>query len=162
MSSPPDLHIVVAMTRDRLIGKAGHIPWKLPDDLQLFRQLTTGHTVVMGRKTFLSIGKALPDRNNIVITSDTIADDSVETFASFDEGIERGVDIGKKIFCIGGREIYRAALPHASHLHISWIDGSYDGDTYFPNFDLDAWIETARAPHTGFIHITYQRKREQN
>ena len=158
MKNHPDIHIVVAMTRERLIGNAGQMPWNLPHDLTLFRKLTAGHTVVMGRKTFFSIGKVLPDRSNIVISSSAITDDAVETFASFDEGISRGVDIGRKIFCIGGRDIYRAALPFASHLHISWVDGSYAGDTFFPDFDLADWTETARELHTGFTHITYQRK----
>lgn len=158
MTHDPAIHIIVAMTGNRLIGSKGELPWELPEDLRLFKETTRGHTLVMGRRTYVSIGRALPDRANIVITSETFPDDSVESFVSFDEGLQRAVDIGRKIFCIGGREIYRAALPLAKQLHVSWIEGEYAGDTYFPEFDLNDWQEVSRMNHTGFSHVIYNKK----
>lgn len=162
MTRRPDIHIIVAMTSDLLIGNAGKLPWTLPEDLHLFKKKTIGNTVIMGRKTYTGIGKVLADRNNIVITSKTVTDNSVESFSSFDEGVRRAVDIGAKIFCIGGREIFAAALPLATELHISWVEGDYEGNTYFPGFNLDNWQETNRSCHAGFTHISYKRKRRQN
>jgi dihydrofolate reductase len=158
MPNKPDIHIVVAMTRNRLIGNCGNLPWSLPEDLKLFKALTMGQTLIMGRRTHVSIGRALPERNNIVISSKAVPVDAVESFPSFDEGIERAVDIGSEIFCIGGREIYRAALPMAKHLHISWVSDDFEGETFFPEFDLNDWQEISRTSYKDFTHVTYNKK----
>ena len=152
------LHIIVAMTRQKLIGAGGKLPWNLRGDLALFRERTIGRTVVMGRRTFAGIGAPLPGRHNLVVSSHDIATAGIEIFTSLESALVRAVEIGKDTYCIGGVEIYRAVLPLAGHLHISWVDEDYEGDTFFPDFDLDEWIETAREPHAGFTHITYRRK----
>lgn len=162
MKRNPNLHIIVAMTRDRLIGTGGDLPWHINDDLKLFKSLTMGHVVLMGRKTFTSIGKPLEGRHNIVIGSTSPTATGIEVFASFTSGLQRAEEIDTEIFCIGGTSIYRNALPLATYLHISWVDGDYTGDTFFPEFALDDWQETARKRFDDFTHVTYQYKRGQN
>ncbi len=157
-----DLHIIVAMTTSRLIGAGDSLPWDLPEDLRLFRRLTLGQAVIMGRRTFAGIGGPLPGRLNIVIASQGFPGPGVESFPTFAAGLLRAGETGRDIFCIGGREIYRAALPLATHLHISWIEGEFEGDTFFPEFSLDDWKETGREQYAGFTHVSYRRKKGQN
>ncbi len=156
----PAIHIIVAMTEMRVIGRAGDLPWALPEDLQLFRQQTINNTVLMGRTTYLSIGHALPQRNNIVISRTLKAPDDVSICRSFAEGITLAQRFAKDIFCIGGAEVYRQALPIADWLHISWVEDNFSGDCYFPQFDLDDWYETERQTCSGFVHCTYTRKKQ--
>jgi dihydrofolate reductase len=162
VTGKPDLHIIVAMTRDRLIGTNGKLPWHISKDLKLFRSLTMGHAVLMGRRTFNSVGASLDGRHNIVLSSTEFPAAGIEVFASFADGLQRAGEIDSEIFCIGGTRIYREALPLATHLHISWVDGDYTGDTFFPEFELDDWQEIERKRYENFTHVTYQRKREQN
>ena len=156
-----EIHIIAAMTENRLIGHQGKLPWTLPEDLRLFRELTSGGAVIMGRATFESLGGPLPGRDNFVVSSKEIATRGVTSCRSFSDAIALASASGHKLFCIGGAEIYRAALPLANFLHISWVNGEYEGDTFFPAFDLDVWQETNRQPFIGFTHVTYQRKRGQ-
>ena len=152
------IHIIVAMTQKRVIGNAGHLPWILPEDLQQFRQHTINHTVLMGRATYLSIGHALPQRNNIVISRSLKTTDAISICSSFAEGIDLAQSFAKDIFCIGGAEIYRQALPIADLLHISWVKNNFSGDCLFPPFDLSEWQEATRQNYADFIHCTYTRK----
>ena len=152
------IHIIVAMTQDRVIGNAQQLPWSLTEDLQLFRQQTINKTVLMGRTTYQSIGHSLPQRNNIVISRTLTTATGASVCRSFVEGINLAKSFKKDIFCIGGAEIYRQTLPIADLLHISWVEGNFSGDCSFPSFDLEAWCETARQNYTGFTHCTYSRK----
>ncbi len=158
MKRQPDLHIIVAMSDDRLIGASGDIPWNLPEDLKLFRELTMGNSVIMGRKTYESIGHPLTGRNNIVISTSMQKTEGIELFPTFAKGLIRAQSLGREIYCIGGREIYQEALPLASHLHISWIAGDFKGDRFFPDFDQELWQMINKSRHSGFTHISYQRK----
>ena len=117
-----------------------------------------GNTVIMGRRTFESIGGPLPGRHNIVLTSREPDADRIETCRSFEAGLARAEKFDAEIFCIGGRAIFAAALPKADWMHITWVEGHYEGDTYFPEFELAAWEETERSRYAGFSHITYRRK----
>ena len=153
----PEIHIVVAMTRKGLIGSHGNLPWKLEEDLKLFRELTMGQTVIMGRKTFDSIGAPLCGRHNIVITSKPLMTEEVFPANSFEQGLEQARTYGQRIFFIGGRAIYKKALPLTDYLHISWVEGNYDGDTFFPDFDINQWQELQIREYDGFTHITYRR-----
>lgn len=154
----PDIHIIVAMTDAKLIGREGTLPWKLPGDLQLFRKLTMGHTVIMGRNTFESIGAPLAGRKNIIISSKSFDETGIETFNTFAEALEKAKTFDRKIFCIGGKKIYAEALPLATHLHISWIHADFSGDTYFPDFDISQWQEQQQQKFEGFTYTAYQRK----
>ncbi|MCD6581241.1 MAG: dihydrofolate reductase [Desulfuromusa sp.] len=150
--------IIVAMTPDRLIGKNNQIPWRLSEDLKSFKQITTGHTIVMGRKTFASIGKPLPNRNNLVVSRTSRKIEGCEVFADLESALQRGRELGEKTFIIGGGQIYQAALPLADSLYISWVDGDFTGDTFFPDFFLDDWQISKEEEFATFKLVRYQRK----
>jgi dihydrofolate reductase len=136
------ISMIFAMDRNRLIGKDNGLPWRIPADMAYFRRVTTGHSVLMGRKTFESFGsKPLKDRDNIIITRDrtfTAADCAVAH--SKDEAIQNFPD-KEEVFIIGGSEIYKLFLPDADLLYITYIDEEFEGDAYFPEFDLSEWQE---------------------
>lgn len=132
------MEIVVAMTSNHVIGQNGDMPWHLPADLVHFKELTSGHAIIMGRRTWESIGKPLPNRLNIVVTrqEDYVAED-VTVVHSLEDGI---VAAGtQRIFLVGGGEMYKEALPIASKMHITRIDALIDGDTKFPEIDELIW-----------------------
>lgn len=152
-----EITIVVAMTKNRVIGRSGRLPWSISADLRLFKELTSGQTLIMGRQTFLSIGRPLPDRRNLVISRTLPATPGVEVCRSFTEALRLAAADGKKVYVIGGAEIYRQALPFASTMVISWIREDYAGDTYFPAFDLAAWSEEKVEEYPEFTRIRYQK-----
>jgi dihydrofolate reductase len=138
------LSLIAAVARNRVIGRDGDLPWKLPLDMAHFKQTTTGKAVIMGRKTFESLGRALPRRENVVLSRDpgfTAPDCTV--VASVDEAIERtrGFD---EVVVIGGSTIYAAFLPRVERLYMTWIDAEVSGDVRFPDFDLSEWREIER------------------
>ena len=138
------MEIVVAMTSNHVIGQNGDMPWHLPADLVHFKELTSGHAIIMGRRTWESIGKPLPNRLNIVVTrqEDYVAED-VTVVHSLEDGI---VAAGtQRIFLVGGGEMYKEALPIASKMHITRIDALIDGDTKFPEIDESIWQCKSRA-----------------
>lgn len=140
----PRLTLVVAATDGGVIGKGGGMPWHLPADLAHFKRITMGHPVVMGRKTFTSIGRPLPGRLNVVVTRDrTFAADGVTVVHSLDDALTAcaGAD---EVMVIGGGELYRAALPRASRIHLTRVHAALDGDTYFPALDPAEWHASAR------------------
>ncbi len=147
------LSIIVAMAENRVIGHAGGIPWHLPGDIEHFKFLTMGKPLIMGRKTFESIGKPLPGRTNIVITRKTFYQE--EGIHAVD-GLERALDAAKvvammekadEIMVIGGSRIYEMFLPTADRLYVTEVHREVHGDVYFPNFDRKAWRETSRQYH---------------
>jgi len=151
--------IIVAIGPDRTIGQGNQMPWKLPKDMKFFRRVTTGHTVIMGRKTYESLGcKPLPKRRNIVVTRNTdYRAPGCEVVHSLEEAIELGKG-EQRLFVIGGGELYRAALPIADEIYITQIEDrspiedmfSFPGDTFFPHLDEKEWI-LARPPKRWFI-----------
>jgi len=162
-ATSPRLALVAAIARNGVIGAGNALPWRLPEDLRRFRALTTGHAVIMGRRTFESIGRALPGRQNIVVTSRPLADAGVETARTLADALAR-VAMPAPAFCIGGGELYRAALPLADRLYLTEIDREYDGDTRFPALDRGAWREVERIAGRGegpdgpaFAFVTYDR-----
>lgn len=129
------LTAVVAMTPDRIIGKNGGLPWHLPEDLAFFKRTTSGHPIVMGRKTYESIGRPLPKRRNIVLTRDTSwTAPGVEVIHTPDD-LHRLPDLDGSVFIIGGSEIYSAFLPRLDDLLVSHVFDSYEGDTRLPGFE---------------------------
>jgi dihydrofolate reductase len=128
------LTAIVAMTPERVIGKDGDIPWSLPDDLKFFKKQTSGHPIVMGRKTFDSIGRPLPLRQNIIITRDPAwHHDGVESIHHPKELKEFSL-IDRQVFIIGGEQIYRFFLPMLDDIVVTHVPDSYEGDTYFPDY----------------------------
>lgn len=147
MSAVPLLSLIAALDRNRAIGRGGDMPWHLPDDLKRFKQLTLGKPVLMGRKTALSIGRALPGRPNLVLSRSGEAPYAAQkTVRSLDEAI--ALAGGAELMVIGGGEIYALALPLASHLYLTEVDAAVaDADTWFPAWDRAQWRETARSAH---------------
>lgn len=141
--------IVVAMAQNRTIGRDGDLPWRLPADLKHFKAVTMGKPIVMGRKTYDSIGRPLPGRLNVVITrSTTYTPDGVTVVHSLEDALEAARASGAEETCIvGGAEIYRLALPMTSRLELTEVHEHVDGDTHFPAFDRADWTETARERH---------------
>jgi dihydrofolate reductase len=150
--------IVAAVAANGVIGRDGGLPWHLPDDLRHLKRLTRGHVLVMGRRTFDSIGKPLPERTTIVVTRqpDWHAE-GVLTAAGVPEALGRGAELDDQVFVLGGQEIFRLALPVSDAMVISEVDARPDGDTVFPPVDWVAWREVAREPYDGFAVVTYAR-----
>ncbi|MFP6626281.1 MAG: dihydrofolate reductase [Deltaproteobacteria bacterium] len=130
--------VVVAVSENWVIGRDGRLPWHLPADLDYFRRLTTGHTLVMGRKTFESIGKPLPERRSIVVSrSPGFSAAGVEVAASLQAALELAAD--DEVFVIGGGEIFKEAVPAADRLYLTLVHGRFEGDVHFSSHDLDGW-----------------------
>ena len=156
------LCIIVAIDAQRGIGINNTLPWHLPEDLAHFKRLTSGHPIIMGRKTFDSIGRPLPNRRNIVITrSSDWQHEGVESAGSLAAAI--ALVSGAEAYIIGGAQIFGDALPVSDRLIITEIDKTFDCDTFFPPLDLQQWQETARETHHSelndcdYAFVTYQR-----
>ncbi|MEK7607061.1 MAG: dihydrofolate reductase [Patescibacteria group bacterium] len=150
------LSIIAAIGPNNVIGKKGVLPWHLPEDIKRFKQLTMGHPIIMGRKTYESIGKPLPGRVNIVITrQENFAAPGCAVFQSLKEAIAKFKD--QDPFVIGGAEIYRLALPLADRLYITEVRIPTEGDVFFPEFDRGQWTETSREPHEHFDFVVMER-----
>jgi dihydrofolate reductase len=158
MSARQPLWLIAAMANNRVIGDGPKIPWRLPEDMKRFRALTEGHAILMGRKTFDSIGKPLPKRRNIIVSRTPglviagceVVNDVVQAIA-----LARQTDSDP---CIaGGAEIYKLALPHVTRMELTLVDGEFTGDAYFPEWNASEWQETARAAGQGCTYVTLQR-----
>jgi dihydrofolate reductase len=161
---PPRLALIAALDRRHAIGRDGGLPWHLPDDLKRFKALTLDRTLLMGRRTAESLGRALPRRRNLVLTrSGRVPFDGMQAVASLDEALALA---GGSLAVIGGGEIYALCLPLADTMHLTWVDTEVDrADAFFPAFDADDWRETARESHTAdarhahaFAFVDYQRR----
>jgi dihydrofolate reductase len=148
------LSLIWAMTRNRVIGRANALPWRLPDEMRHFVRTTLGKPVIMGRKQFESMDSPLPKRTNIVITRNRAYSANGAVVAqTLDEALDRarealGDDVaGGEAMVIGGGEIFALALPRADRLYFTLIDAELDGDTFFPEFDESRWREVRREEH---------------
>jgi dihydrofolate reductase len=151
--------LIAAVGSNGVIGRDNDLPWRIREDLQHFKQLTLGHTLVMGRKTYDSIGRPLPGRRTVVVTRqpDWAAQaDGVEVAHSLDYALK--LADGNDVYIAGGGEIYRQALPLGDRLELTEVAQSPAGDVTFPAFDRAEWTETARTPHDGFSFVTYTRR----
>lgn len=156
------LTAIVAMTSDRVIGKDGSLPWHLPDDLKFFKQTTLGHPVVMGRKTFDSIGKPLPSRQNFVITRDpSWHHDGVEAIHHPKELNEYQLP-DQEVFIIGGAEIYQFFLPILNSIIVTHVRNDYEGDTFFPEFSEEFPDTELLQDHPDFLIKKYTRKKKKH
>lgn len=159
------ISIISAMASNRAIGIRNTLPWQLPEDLKHFKALTMGHHIVMGRKTYDSIGKPLPGRDTVIVTRNAdyavpgcLAVNSLDAALTVSHG-------DTEVFFVGGAELYRQALPIAHRIYLTEIQRVFDGDAFFPEFDKSQWIETARDKHrtegpNGFEYhfVIYDRK----
>jgi dihydrofolate reductase len=142
------ISLLYAMDKNRLIGKDNELPWHLPQDLAYFKRITMGHTIVMGRKTFDSIGKPLPGRENIIITRDKhFSCDGCRVIHSIDELLDLShKKIEEEIFVIGGAEIFKEILPFSDRLYVTNIHHEFEGDTYFPKTNDTEWKMISKEP----------------
>lgn len=138
--------IIVAIAQNYAIGKNNQLLWHLPNDLKHFKNTTSGHTVIMGRKTFDSVGKPLPKRRNIVITRQNISIEGCEVVNSLEKALAlcTGED---EMFVVGGAEIYKQAMPVTDKIYLTIVHHDFEGDTFFPEIDYSEWAETARTDH---------------
>ena len=157
------ISIIAAVAENNAIGKDNRLLWHIPEDLKHFKQFTTGHAVIMGRKTFDSIGKPLPNRQNIVLTRNTrlSANPNVEVASSMHEALQ--AVRGEEVFIIGGESVYRAAMPLAQRLYITRVYADFEADTFFPNIGNE-WriadskgISLCEKSGLRYAFLTYER-----
>lgn len=161
------LSIIVAKAKNNIIGKDNKIIWNLPEDMKHFKDLTTGHVIIMGRKTFESLGRVLPDRKHIVFTQNNdfkVNDENVQVVHSMLE-IQEYIQDENENFVIGGAMIYNLLMPHVTKMYVTEIDKEFDGDTFFPRINEEVWKETQRVKgntdeneQTKFDFVVYERK----
>jgi len=164
MSATPALSLLAALDRDYAICKANALPWHLPDDLKRFKALSLGKPIVMGRRTFDSIGRPLPGRTNIVISRNSgLAIEGIRVVHSLDEAL-RAAGAVPEIVVIGGAEIFRQVLPRTSTIHLTRVHARVAGDVLFPELDPAQWHESAVEHHAAderhqyaFSFVTLQR-----
>ncbi len=158
----PRIYLVAAVAANGIIGAGGHLPWRLPEDLKHFKHLTMGHPVIMGRRTWESLGGPLPGRENIVVsTRRGYEAPGAAVASSLDAALALCAD-EPVAFVIGGARLFEAALPLASGLVMTEIKRDYAGDTRFPEYDRSQWRESQREPHTAadgtrFDFVLYER-----
>ena len=164
------ISLLFAMSSNRVIGKNQQLPWRLPKDLKFFKEKTTGHTIIMGRKTFESMNAPLPNRNNVLLTSRSIADpQGYQVIHSMDEiQTMEASEPQTEWFVIGGEGVFREALTFADRIYMTYIDQVFEGDTFFPDFNETEWEMTSRIqgekdeknPYD-YYFIQYDRKKSQ-
>jgi len=163
------ISIVVAVSENGVIGKDNQLLWRLPDDLKRFKKLTLGHPIIMGRKTFDSIGKPLPGRTSIVITRNrNFSMEDVIVVHNIEEAIEEAAKLEtEETFIIGGGELYSSTLAIADRLYVTEVNTIISGDTYFNITNPDQWIETERTVHQAdekhkfeFNFVDYTKRRD--
>lgn len=157
--------LVAAVARNGVIGRDGQLPWQLPGDLERFKATTMGHVLVMGRRTYDSIGRPLPGRTTVVVTRQAgwtppgglpvglllagDVDEALKLAAETDD---------EEVFVVGGGEIYAQTLPMADRLFLTWVDAEPDGDAFFPPVDWSQWVEVQREDHEGWALSSYERR----
>ncbi|MBI2541424.1 type 3 dihydrofolate reductase [Candidatus Woesearchaeota archaeon] len=141
------ISLIAAMGRNRVIGKDSSLPWKLPEDMKRFKELTLNKPVVMGRKTFESIGKPLPNRKNIILTKDkNYKKEGCIVVHSAEEALNAAKE-NEEIMVIGGGQVFKEFLPMADRMYLTFIDEDFEGDSYFPEYDKEEWKEAKGEEH---------------
>ena len=140
------LSIIVAIANKNVIGKDNQLIWHLPEDLKRFKEITTGHKMIMGRKTFESLGRVLPNRKHIILCNDmqmNIDDENVEILDDISK-LDKYINSDEECFVIGGATIYKLLMPYANKMYITKINQDFEGDVWFPEIKEDAWQEISR------------------
>ena len=164
------LSIIVAKAQNNIIGKDNKLLWHIPEDLKRFKDITTGHTIIMGRKTFESLGRVLPNRKHIVFTQNSdfkVNDENVKIVHSMLE-IQEYIENKEENFVIGGAMIYNLLMPYVNKMYITEIHKDFEGDTVFPKINLDIWKEVSREKGEDieqndleYDFVVYERKNKQ-
>ena len=160
------LSAIVAKSINNAIGKDNKLLWKIPDDMKRFKKLTTGHTIIMGRKTFESIGRVLPNRLNVILTRDPnykVDDPNVKIVGGISD-LEEYINDENENFVIGGAMIYNLLMPYVKKMYVTQINKEFDGDTFFPRIDEEVWnvvekvSERDENSNLDYEYVTYERK----
>ncbi len=154
------LAMVVAVADNGAIGKDGKVPWRIPEDLKHFKNVTMGHAIIMGRKTWDEVGRPLPGRRNLVVSRNAgLVLEGAEVLATLEAAIAAARTTDGEPHVIGGSAIYAAAMPLATRIHLTEVHRDVDGDTFFPPFDRSAWreVERRRADTEGVEFVTLER-----
>ncbi|MFC0274356.1 dihydrofolate reductase [Metabacillus herbersteinensis] len=159
------ISLLVARDENGVIGNNNQLPWHLPADLAYFKRVTMNHKIIMGRKTFQSIGRILPGRENIVLTRDpAFSYQGCTVLHSIEEMLQKYEHLNEEIFVIGGAEIFKEVLPHANRLYITEIHHAFEGDTFFPDINSSEWraiskeagVKDDRNPYN-YEYVVYER-----
>ena len=160
------LSIIVAKAKNNIIGKDNKVIWNLPEDMKHFKELTNGHTIIMGRKTFDSLGEVLPNREHVIFTNNPdlrINNENVKVVHSLLE-IQDLIEEKEEVFVIGGSMIYNFLMPYVKKMYVTEIDEEFEGDTFFPKINTDIWKETKREKgikneenNLDYEFVTYER-----
>ncbi len=153
------LSLIVAKAKNNIIGKNNSLIWHLPEDLKRFKALTTGHTIIMGRRTFESLGRVLPNRHHVILCNDmemNVDNENVEILKDISE-LKDYIENNEENFIIGGATIYKLLMPYCNKMYITEIDKEFDGDVSFPEIDKTIWKETSReiGPDDGENNFKY-------
>lgn len=161
------LSIIVAVAKNNVIGKDNKLIWHLPEDLKRFKRLTSNHTIIMGRRTFESLGRVLPNRKHVILCNDAkmnIDDENVEILDDISK-LKKYIESDDENFVIGGATIYRLLMPFANKMYITHINQEFDGDVYFPEISEEEWKIIDREPGLkdeknpfDYEYVTYERK----
>lgn len=161
------LSIIVAKAKNNIIGKGNSLIWHLSDDLKRFKKLTTGHTIIMGRKTFESLGRVLPNRYHVILTNNTkwkVDNENVEVINDITK-LSTYIESDEESFVIGGGAIYKLLMPYCKKMYITEINTEFEGDVKFPEIDKNIWkeIEREKGPNDekndfSYDYVTYERK----
>lgn len=163
------LSIIVAKAKNNVIGKNNQLIWHLPEDLKHFKELTTGHTIIMGKNTFESLGRVLPNRKHVVFAYEgelKIDNENVQRVSSIDD-IKELIDSEEEAFVIGGAMMYKVLMPYCEKMYITEIDEEFDGDVKFPEIDLTKWQITNSKPGIkneknpfDYKYVTYEKNKK--
>ena len=161
------LSIIVAIANENVIGKDNQLIWHLPEDLKRFKEITTGHKIIMGRKTFESLGRVLPNRKHIILCNDMQMDIDNENVEILDDisKLDKYINTDEECFVIGGATIYKLLMPYANKMYITKINQSFEGDVWFPEIKEEMWKEISREKGLkneenpfDYEYITYVKK----
>lgn len=154
--------IIAAIGKNRELGRDNKLLWSLKGDLKFFKEKTTNHTIIMGRKTFESLGRLLPNRKHVVISSSNNFPEEVDVYNNIESLLSYYKDTSEELFIIGGAKIYSEFIDYATKMYLTLVDGEFDADVYFPMFDESVWTKTVLSENEEnglkYKHVLYEKK----
>ncbi|CCX35787.1 dihydrofolate reductase [Clostridium sp. CAG:1000] len=154
--------IIAAIGKNRELGRDNKLLWSLKGDLKFFKEKTTNHTIIMGRKTFESLGRLLPNRKHVVISSSNNFPKEVDVYNNIESLLSHYKDTSEELFIIGGAKIYSEFIDYATKMYLTLVDGEFDADVYFPMFDESVWTKTVLSENEEnglkYKHVLYEKK----
>lgn len=154
--------IIAAIGKNRELGRDNKLLWSLKGDLKFFKEKTTNHTIIMGRKTFESLGRLLPNRKHVVISSSNNFPKEVDVYNNIESLLSHYKDTSEELFIIGGVKIYSEFIDYATKMYLTLVDGEFDADVYFPMFDESVWTKTVLSENEEnglkYKHVLYEKK----